>query len=150
MDSPAGIEGGFQNAAAGADEGLVVTTPEISAVRDADRIIGMLESLEIRPNRLVINRVRPHMVRGGDMLEVEDVLDVLAINLIGVVPEDSSVISSTNSGEPLTFGNSSPATKAFENIAHRLTGAEVPFLDLEKMNDNRFVTGLKKIFRFSK
>jgi len=150
MDSPAGIEGGFQNAAAGADEGLVVTTPEISAVRDADRIIGMLESLEIRPNRLVINRVRPHMVRGGDMLEVEDVLDVLAINLIGVVPEDSSVISSTNRGEPLTFGNSSPATKAFENIAHRLTGAEVPFLDLEKMNDNRFVTGLKKIFRVSK
>ncbi len=150
MDCPAGIEGGFQNAAAGADEGLIVTTPEISAVRDADRIIGMLESLQKSPNRLIINRVRPKMIKGGDMLEVEDVLDVLAVKLIGVVPEDPSVIRSTNSGEPLAFANDSPASKAFENIASRLTGVDVPFLDLENMNGSGFFTGFKKLFRFSR
>ena len=149
MDSPAGIEGGFQNAVSGADEALVVTTPEISAVRDADRIIGMLESMQKSPIRLIINRVRPSLVKEGDMLDVEDVLDVLAVKLIGIVPEDTSVIRSTNSGEPLSFGTESKAREAFENISNRLLGVDVPFLDLEEKEKGRLLAGLKKIFRFS-
>lgn len=133
VDSPAGIEGGFQNAAAGADEALVVTTPDMSAVRDADRIIGMLESLEKSPIRLIVNRLRPNMVREGNMLDVSDVLDILAVDLIGVVPEDDSVVTSTNKGEPLTLNSVTPAARAFENISRRLVGEEVPFLDVESL-----------------
>ena len=114
IDSPAGIEAGFRNAAAGADEALVVTTPEVSAVRDADRIIGLLESMEKAPISLIINRIKPDMVKRGDMLSTEDVLDTLAVDLIGVVPDDESVVTSSNKGEPLTFSNSSRATKAFK------------------------------------
>ena len=133
VDSPAGIEGGFHNAAAGADEALVVTTPDMSAVRDADRIIGMLESLEKSPIRLIVNRLRPNMVREGNMLDVSDVLEILAIDLIGVVPEDDSVVTATNKGEPLTLNSSTPAARAFGNIGRRLVGEEVPFLDVEAM-----------------
>jgi len=149
MDSPAGIEGGFQNAAAGADEALVVTTPEISAVRDADRIIGMLESMQKSPIRLIINRVRPVLIKEGDMLDVEDVLDVLAVKLIGIVPEDTSVIRSTNSGEPLTFGTDSQAKNAFENISRRIVGIEVPFINMQERQESSLLAGLKRIFRFS-
>lgn len=133
IDSPAGIEAGFVNAAAGADEALVVTTPEVSAVRDADRIIGLLENMEKSPIKLVINRIRPHMVRSGDMLSVSDVIDVLNIDLIGMVPDDESVVTSSNRGEPLTLSGRSPATQAFKNIAARLTGQEIPFSPMDKM-----------------
>lgn len=147
LDCPAGIEGGFRNAVTGADEALVVTTPEVSAVRDADRIIGMLESMGKSPIHLIVNRVRPNMVKEGDMLGVDDVLDVLAVKLIGVVPDDDSVIKSANNGEPLTFNAASPASKAFANIANRLTGVDVPFMELEENKQSGFFEGLKRIFR---
>ena len=145
IDSPAGIEAGFRNAAAGADEALVVTTPEVSAVRDADRIIGLLESMEKAPISLIINRIKPDMVKRGDMLSTEDVLDILAVDLIGVVPDDESVVTSSNKGEPLTFSNSSRATKAFLNIAKRICGNEVPFMDLSD-DQKGFFSSLKRIF----
>ena len=105
VDSPAGIESGFRNSAAGADEALVITTPEVSAVRDADRIIGLLESMQKAPIQLIVNRIRPDMVRRGEMLDVQDVLDILAIDLIGVVPDDESIVASANKGEPLVISS---------------------------------------------
>jgi septum site-determining protein MinD len=131
IDSPAGIEAGFRNAAAGADEALVITTPEVSAVRDADRIIGLLESMEKSPIFLIVNRIRPQMVKKGDMLGVSDVLDILQIGLIGKVPDDENVVKSANEGKPLTLGEDSQAAVAFKNIAARITGKEIPFMDLE-------------------
>lgn len=131
VDSPAGIEAGFRNSAAGADEALVITTPEVSAVRDADRIIGLLESMEKAPIRLIINRIRPEMVKRGEMLDVQDVLDILAIDLIGIIPDDESIVISSNKGEPLTLSGSSKAAKAFENIAGRITGKDVPLMELK-------------------
>ena len=146
LDCPAGIEGGFKNAAAGADEALVVTTPEIPAVRDADRIIGMLESMGKSPIRLIINRLRPNMVQDGDMLAKDDILDVLSIELIGVVPEDENVIRSTNNGEPMTMNLDSPAAHAYLNIAERLLGRDVPLMDLESYGGRGFFSWVKKIF----
>lgn len=132
IDSPAGIESGFRNAAVGADEALVVTTPDVSAVRDADRIIGLLESMNKAPVNLVINRIRPDMVKRGEMLGVQDVLDILAVDLIGIIPDDENIVISSNRGEPLTFSNesTSKAAQAYKNIASRMLGTEVPFLDL--------------------
>lgn len=130
IDSPAGIESGFHNSAIGADEGIVITTPEVSAVRDADRIIGLLESMEKAPIRLIINRIKPDMVARGEMLDVQDVLDILAVDLLGVVPDDESIVTSANRGEPLTLGSTSQAARAYSNIAKRIAGQEVPMLDL--------------------
>ena len=130
VDSPAGIESGFRNSAAGADEALVITTPEVSAVRDADRIIGLLESMQKAPIQLIVNRIRPDMVRRGEMLDVQDVLDILAIDLIGVVPDDESIVTSANKGEPLVLSSTSRASQAYSNIAKRIAGEEVPMLDL--------------------
>ena len=132
IDSPAGIEQGFRNAIAPADEALVITTPEVSAVRDADRIIGLLEAAEKEPPRLIINRLRPEMVRRQDMLGIDDVLDVLAVDLLGIVPEDEQVIVATNRGQPLALNGQTPAGKAFGNIAARLLGEEVPLLSLSR------------------
>jgi septum site-determining protein MinD len=132
IDSPAGIEQGFRNAIAPADEALVITTPEVSAVRDADRIIGLLEAAEKEPPRLIINRLRPEMVRRQDMLDIDDVLDVLAVDLLGIVPEDEQVIVSTNKGQPLALNGQTPAGKAFGNIAARLVGEEVPLISLSQ------------------
>lgn len=146
VDSPAGIESGFRNSAAGADEALVVTTPEVSAVRDADRIIGLLESMDKSPIRLIVNRIRPHMVQKGDMLGVSDVLDILAIDLIGMVPDDESVVTSANSGEPLTLASNSPASQAFKNIASRITGNDVPFMSIESSEALGFFGKIKKAF----
>ncbi len=146
VDSPAGIESGFRNSAAGADEALVVTTPEVSAVRDADRIIGLLESMEKSPIRLIVNRIRPHMVKKGEMLAVSDVLDILAIDLIGMVPDDESVVTSANKGEPLTLAAQSPASQAFRNIASRIAGEDVPFLDLDALDNVGFFGRLKRAF----
>ena len=126
LDCPAGIEGGFKNAAIGADEALIVVTPEVPSVRDADRIIGMLESMGKSPIRLIVNRFRPEMVRGGDMLDVADIIDILAINLIGIVPEDDNVIKAANRGEPMTFASKSPAAKAYMDIAGRILGNDIP------------------------
>jgi len=130
LDCPAGIEQGFKNAIAGADRALVVTTPEVSAVRDADRIIGLLNANEITKIDLIINRIRTDMVKRGEMLNVEDVTGLLAIDLIGVVPDDEQIIVSTNQGEPLV-GSTALAGQAYANISKRILGEELPFLDLE-------------------
>jgi septum site-determining protein MinD len=132
IDSPAGIERGFRNAIAPADIVLVVTNPEVSAVRDADRIIGLVEAEEKGPARLMINRMRADMVKRGDMLAIDDVLELLAVELIGVVPEDENVVMSTNRGIPIALDGKSKAGQAFRNIARRLKGEEVPFLNLEE------------------
>ena len=131
IDCPAGIEQGFKNAIAAADEAVVVTTPEVSATRDADRIIGLLEAAGIKNPRLVINRLRIDMVKDKNMLSVEDILDILAVKLLGVVPDDETVVISTNKGEPLVYKGDSLAAKAFKNIASRIEGVEVPLLDLD-------------------
>lgn len=132
VDSPAGIERGFRNAIAPADQVLVVTNPEVSSVRDADRIVGLLEAEEKGPGYLIVNRLKPQMVARGEMLSVEDVLDILAIELIGVIPEDETILISTNQGLPVAMSsaNGSSASQAFRNIARRLLGEEVPLLDL--------------------
>ncbi|MCS7009801.1 MAG: septum site-determining protein MinD [Anaerolineales bacterium] len=131
IDSPAGIERGFRNAIAPADRVLVITNPDVSAVRDADRVIGILDAEEKGPVSLIINRVNSDMVRRGEMLSVEDVLDLLAVHLIGIVPEDENVIVASNRGQPLSLDGKSRAGVAFQNIARRLMGEEVPFSELE-------------------
>ena len=130
IDSPAGIERGFRNAIAPADQVVVITNPEVSAVRDADRIVGLIEAEEKGPARLIINRIKPAMVRREDMFSTEDVLELLAIELLGIVPEDENVILSTNRGIPIALDGKSRAGQAFRNIALRLRGETVPFLDL--------------------
>jgi septum site-determining protein MinD len=134
IDSPAGIERGFRNAIAPADVVVVITNPEISAVRDADRIIGLVEAEEKGPARLVLNRLKPEMVKREDMLSPNDVLELLAVELIGIVPEDDKVILSTNRGVPIVLDGNSQAGQAFRNIATRLEGQNVPFLNLEDSN----------------
>ena len=131
LDCPAGIEQGFQNAIAGADRSIVVTTPEVSAIRDADRIIGLLEASGIRQNDLVINRLRVDMVRRGDMMSVDDVTEILAVNLLGVIPDDEQVVIATNQGEPVV-GEDCMAGKACMNICRRIAGEDVPVPDFTK------------------
>ncbi len=139
IDSPAGIENGFKNAIAPAKEALIVTTPEISAVRDADRVVGLLEAAGVKKMHLIINRLKPAMVRANDMMSVQDVQELLAVPLIGVIPDDEKVIVSTNKGEPLVLSDTiSLASIAFDNIARRLEGETVDFLDLDTPNDNIF------------
>ncbi|HEX2910034.1 MAG TPA: septum site-determining protein MinD [Chloroflexia bacterium] len=132
VDSPAGIEQGFRNAIAGADQVVIVTTPEVSAVRDADRIIGLVEAAELPSPQLIVNRIKPAMVRRGDMMSVDDVKDILAIDIIGIVPEDESVVISTNRGEAVVFDANARAGLAFHNIARRLLGDRVPFQVLDE------------------
>jgi len=134
IDSPAGIERGFRNAIAAADRVFVVTNPEVSAVRDADRVIGILEAEEKRDPALIINRLNPTLVKQNDMLSAEDVLDLLGIPLIGIVPEDQAVIVSSNHGTPVAQDTRSRAGQAFRNIAKRIRGEEVPFLGAEKQS----------------
>jgi septum site-determining protein MinD len=131
IDSPAGIERGFRNAIAPADIVLIVTNPEVSAVRDADRIIGLIEAEEKGPGKLILNRVKPEMIRRGDMLGTDDILDVLAIELVGIVPEDEQVTVATNQGVPVVLQSGSRAGTAFTNIARRIAGEEVPFESLD-------------------
>jgi septum site-determining protein MinD len=138
IDSPAGIEQGFHNAVAPADDVVIVTTPEVSAVRSADRIIGLIEGLGKGPGRLIINRIKPGMVKRGDMLDTFDVIEFLAIDLLGVVPEDESILVATNQGMPVAFQQSSPASRAFHNIAHRLLGEDVPFMPLFEEQEGVF------------
>ena len=134
IDCPAGIEDGFKNAVAAAKEAIVITTPEVSAVRDADRVIGLLNTRGIKPIQLVLNRVRPKMMANQEMLAVDDVTDILALPLLGLVLEDEQVIVSTNRGEPLTLsGSKSPAATAYSNIARRICGEDVPLIDPSKV-----------------
>ena len=145
VDCPAGIEQGFQNAVSGASEAIVVTTPEMSAVRDADRIIGLLEAREeIESYKLLINRVRPNLIKSNDMMSVEDVAEILSADLIGIIPEDTGIITSTNKGEPIVNDENSLAGRAYRNVAHRIMGEEVPFLNLEE--ETSFMTKVKKFF----
>ena len=144
LDCPAGIEQGFQNAIAGADRAIVVTTPEVSAIRDADRIIGLLEANEIKQTQLIVNRLRMDMVKRGDMMSIEDVIDILAIDLIGAVPDDESIVIATNQGEPLA-GDSSMAGTAYMNICKRVLGEEVPLMNMEV--NNGFFAKVAKLFK---
>lgn len=145
IDSPAGIERGFRNAIAPADEIIVVTNPDVSAVRDADRIIGIIEAEQKGPAKLIINRLNPQMIKRGDMMDANDVLDLLAVQLIGIVPEDEHVIMSTNIGKPVVLDEKSRAGQAFRNIARRIMGVEVPFMDLEIKDDLMY--WLSKVFK---
>lgn len=126
IDCPAGIEAGFRNAIAGASEAIVVTTPEVSAIRDADRVVGKLNDKQI-PIRLIVNRLRPEMVRSGDMLSVEDVCEILSVELLGIVPDDEEVIDTTNRGEPVALDETAKLRTIYEKIARRLEGDVVPF-----------------------
>jgi septum site-determining protein MinD len=145
IDCPAGIETGFQNAIAGADMALLVTTPEVSAVRDVDRVIGLLEASGKRNPKLIINRLNIELVKRGDMLDTEAILQILAVDLIGVVPEDTNMVSFTNRGEPAILSERSMAGKAFKNIVRRIEGEEVEFLPL---NGNRGILhGLKRLVK---
>ncbi len=128
LDCPAGIEQGFKNAIAGADRAFVVTTPEVSSIRDADRIIGLLEANEISQTELIVNRLRPDMIKRGDMMSVEDVVDILSIPLLGAIPDDEGVVIATNQGEPLT-GNSTMVGKIYLNICKRILGENIPITD---------------------
>ncbi|MCL2351269.1 MAG: septum site-determining protein MinD [Firmicutes bacterium] len=148
IDCPAGIEQGFRNAVAGADKAIVVTTPEVSAVRDADRIIGLLEAAELRGPLLILNRIRPDMVKRGDMMAMEDVTEILAIDILGVVPDDETIVISTNRGEPAVADNASRAGMAYRNITRRILGEEVPLMDLN--GEDSFLEKLRKLFRGGK
>ncbi|GMB00628.1 septum site-determining protein MinD [Pelosinus sp. IPA-1] len=146
IDCPAGIEQGFKNAIAGADRAIIVTTPEVSAVRDADRIIGLLESEGKHNPKLIVNRIRPKMVKKGDMMSIDDIIEILAIDLLGIIPEDDYIVVSTNRGEPAVANPVSQASTAYKNIVRRLTGENVPLMSIEE-NDGFFVK-LKKMFNF--
>ncbi len=145
IDSPAGIERGFRNAIAPADIVLVVTNPEVSAVRDADRIIGLIEAEEKGPARLIINRIKPSMVKRGEMLSADDVLELLAVDLVGMIPEDENVVVSTNRGMPVALDERSKAGQAFRNIARRLNGEQVPFMSMN--DDGGFLGRLARLVR---
>ena len=132
IDSPAGIEQGFRNAIVGADEIIIVTNPEMASVRDADRIIGLVEAAGKPEPRLILNRLRPEMIKRGDMMDVADVLEVLGIDLIGIVPEDELIIIATNKGEPVVYDKRSRAGRAFLNSAQRIMGVEVPLDEVEE------------------
>jgi septum site-determining protein MinD len=142
IDCPAGIEQGFRNAIAGADRALVVATPEVSSVRDADRIVGLLEAHELGKPSLIINRIRPSMVRKGDMMDIDDMIEILAIPLIGVVPEDEGIVVSTNRGEPVALTPGSRAGDAYRDIARRVLGEDVPF---QPMTDAGFFRRLRRM-----
>ena len=131
LDCPAGIEQGFKNAIAGADKAIVVTTPEVSAIRDADRIIGLLEAGDIRDIRLIINRLRPDMIARGDMMSVDDVLEILAVDLLGTILDDEQILVATNQGEPLS-GKNSQAEEEYQNICKRILGEDIPFVTIRQ------------------
>ncbi|AZB43787.1 septum site-determining protein MinD [Bacillus sp. FJAT-42376] len=145
IDCPAGIEQGFKNAVAGADKAIVVTTPEVSAVRDADRIIGLLEREDIEPPKLVINRIRNHLVQNGDMLDVDEIVAHLSIDLLGIVADDDQVIKASNSGEPIAMDPNNRASIAYRNIARRILGESVPLQTLDQQSLG-FMDKIKKFF----
>ncbi|MBR2515904.1 septum site-determining protein MinD [Geobacillus sp.] len=146
IDCPAGIEQGYRNAVAGADEAIVVTTPEVSAVRDADRIIGLREAEEhVKSPRLIINRIRSHMMKNGDMLDVDEIVMHLSIELLGIIVDDENVIKASNRGEPIVLDPNSKASIAYRNIARRILGESVPLPPLEEEEKGLF-SKIRKIF----
>jgi len=144
IDCPAGIEQGYKNAVAGADKAIVVTTPEKSSVRDADRIIGLLEQEDIEPPRLIVNRIRRQMVNSGDMFDVDEIVTVLSIDLLGIVADDDDVIKASNNGEPIAFQPNTKASISYRNIARRILGESVPLMSLE--DDKGVFSKVKKFF----
>ncbi|GGP13653.1 septum site-determining protein MinD [Oceanobacillus neutriphilus] len=146
IDCPAGIEQGFQNAIAGADRAIVVTTPENSSVRDADRIIGLIEKEDmIEPPRLIINRIRNHMMKNGDMLDIDDIVQLLAIDLIGIVADDEEMIKASNKGEPISLSPNFKSSISYRNIARRILGETVPLQSLEE--EKGFMQKIKAFFK---
>lgn len=145
IDSPAGIERGFRNAIAGADQVIVITNPEVSAVRDADRIIGLVEAEEKGSPQLILNRIKADMVERGDMLNADDILELLAIDLIGIVPEDESILIGANRGVPVAMNGKSRAGQAFKNIARRIMGEDVPFMEIS--SNTGFFGRLSRLIR---
>lgn len=145
IDCPAGIEQGFENAVVGADRAIIVVNPEVTSIRDADRVIGKLDARGLDNHQVIVNRIDYDMVKKGDMLGIEDVIDNLAIKLIGVVPNDKEITISTNKGEPIVLTQNAKAGKAFRDIAKRITGEEVPFQSYEEHNSG-FVAAIKKLF----
>ena len=147
VDCPAGIEQGFRNSIAGADRAIIVTTPEVSAIRDADRIIGLVEAAELPEPRLVINRFRAKMVERGDMMNKDDIMEILAIPLVGIVPDHEEVIVSANKGAPAAYNEDSVVGEAYRRIARRLCGEpEVPYIAL---TTGGFWKSFKRMIGFS-
>ena len=130
VDCPAGIEQGFKNAIAAAQEAIIVTTPEVSAIRDADRVIGLLEASELHRPKLIINRINADMVRRGDMMDQRDVVGLLAVEILGLVPADERTITAANRGVPVVYDKKAPSGAAFLRIAARVDGDEVPLMDV--------------------
>ncbi len=145
IDCPAGIEQGFENAVVGADRALIVVNPEVTSVRDADRVIGKLDAKGLEDHQLIVNRLNYKMTQNGDMLDVDDILDSLAIKLIGVVPDDRTITVSTNKGEPIVLDDKAYAGQAFRNIARRITGEDIPIMDLSAGESGLF-SSIKKLF----
>jgi len=145
IDCPAGIEQGFENAVIGADRALIVVNPEVTSVRDADRVIGKLDAKGLDNHQVIVNRIDYEMVRRGDMLGIEDVIDNLAIKLIGAVPNDREITVSTNRGEPIVLNDNSKAGRAFRDIARRITGDEVPFHTSEDKGGG-LISAIKRLF----
>ena len=143
VDSPAGIEGGFRSALAGADSAIIVTTPHVAAVRDADRIIGLVEAAEKGTPQLILNRMDMDLIKKGEMLDQQDVVEILAIRLLGIIPEDAAIVSASNKGEPVVMNGKSLSGEAYRRIARRLEGEEVPFLELS--SDAGFFNRLKSM-----
>ncbi|MBU3136631.1 septum site-determining protein MinD [Clostridium gasigenes] len=146
IDSPAGIEQGFENAVIGADKAIIVVNPEITSVRDADRVIGKLDAKGLDDHAVIINRLNYEMTQRGDMLDISDIIETLSVELLGVVPDDRNITVSTNKGEPIVLDENSNSGQAFRNIAKRLTGIDVPLMDLKEPNEG-FFTSLKKLFK---
>ena len=147
IDSPAGIEQGFENAVIGAERAIIVVNPEITSVRDADRVIGKLDSKGLEDHSVIINRLNYEMTKNGDMLDVADIIETLSIELLGVVPDDKNVTVSTNKGEPIVLVENAYAVQAFKNIARRITGEEVPLMNLNIDDNQGFFGSLKKLFK---
>lgn len=147
IDSPAGIEQGFENAVIGAEKAIIVVNPEITSVRDADRVIGKLDSKGLEDHAVIINRLNYEMTKNGDMLDITDIIETLSIELLGVVPDDKNVTISTNRGEPIVLDENSHAGQAFKNIARRITGEKVPLMNLQIEDHQGFFDSLKKLFK---
>jgi septum site-determining protein MinD len=152
IDSPAGIESGFEHSIYLADMALVVTTPEISAVRDADRVIGIIDSKSKKAQegeevdkRIIINRIKPELIEKGEMLDIDDVLHILSLDLIGIIPDDKEIISSTNLGEPIVLNNKSEVGEAFRRIVKRIQGEDIDFIDFRRKKG--ILNKLKGLFK---
>jgi len=147
IDCPAGIEQGFENAVVGADWAIVVVNPEITSVRDADRVIGKLDAKGLERHELIVNRINFEMTKNGDMLNIDDIRECLAIKVVGIVPDDRKVTVSTNKGEPIVLDTTALAGLAFKNIAKRIVGEEVPFINFDEANSHGgFFSAIKKLF----